>query len=586
VIASAPGENPPDVSTSLHSPEMGRFMARIVLLKDGQSFPYELKSFPARMGRHPDCNVQVDSNMVSRFHAQLVEIDGKIMLEDLASGNGSSVNGKALEKHQPHPLHHNDRIKLGPIKFRFEDEDEDSSSSGMIAGLDLSDGATSTIMGSASARGFGVFEVRPEDKLRGILKINQSLAGLIEVGGIANKILDTLFEIFPQADRGTILMKEERGARVPQNTPQRRFIPAAQKRRQEGDDESVRLSRTILDRVLNDRTGILSADAANDSRFSASESISSLTIHSMMCVPLLSIEGEPFGIINLDTQNPMKRFTDEDLELLLAVANQAAHSYENARLMQSYIDKQKQDKEMKIASGVQRALLPEKLPEVAGYRFYASYDAAQAVGGDYFDCFMIGERKVCISFGDVAGKGVPGALIMSRIASVVQNTMSFTDDVGVAIHRINSHMCHNMVEGRFVTYILGVIDLDTNRITIANAGHMSPLIRRVNGEVDEIDDSTIGIPIGIMDEYPYEVIEREIGEGEMFVLITDGVDEAMDPDGELYTKERVREFVRTGSPDPEELGRALLSDVRRHANGRDQNDDITIMTFGRFSTGS
>ncbi len=523
--------------------------------------------------------------MVSRFHAQLVEADGKIMLEDLASGNGSSVNGKALEKHQPHPLHHNDRIKLGPIKFRFEDEDEDSSSGGMIAGVDLSDGATSTIMGSASARGFGVFEVRPEDKLRGILKINQSLAGLIEIGGIAIKILDTLFEIFPQADRGTILMKEERGARAPQNTPQRRFIPAAQKRRQEGDDESVRLSRTILDRVLNDKAGILSADAANDSRFSASESISSLTIHSMMCVPLLNIEGEPFGIINLDTQNPMKRFTDEDLELLLAVANQAAHSYENARLMQSYVDKQKQDKEMKIASGVQRALLPEKLPEVPGYRFYASYDAAQAVGGDYFDCFMIGERKVCISFGDVAGKGVPGALIMSRIASVVQNTMSFTDDVVLAIHRINSHMCHNMAEGRFVTFILGVIDLDTNRITIANAGHMSPLIRRANGEVDEIDDSTIGIPIGIMDEYPYEVIEREIGEGEMFILITDGVDEAMDPDGELYTKERVREFVGTGSPDPEELGRTLLSDVRRHANGRDQNDDITIMTFGRFSVG-
>ena len=558
-------------------------MARIVLLKDGQSFPYELKSFPARMGRHPDCNVQVDSNMVSRFHAQLVQLDGKIMLEDLASGNGSSVNGKPLEKHQPHALHHNDRIKLGPIKFRFEDEDEDSSAIGMIAGLDLSDGATSTIMGSASARGFGVFEVRPEDKLRGILKINQSLAGLIEVASIAPKILDTLFEIFPQADRGTILMREDRGPKAQKEGAQRRFVPAAQKRRLEGDDESVRLSRTILDRVLNDKTGILSADAANDSRFSASESISSLTIHSMMCVPLLNIEGDPFGIINLDTQNPMKRFTDEDLELLLAVANQAAHSYENARLMQSYIDKQKQDKEMKIASGVQRALLPETLPNVEGYRFYASYDAAQAVGGDYFDCFMIGERKVCVSFGDVAGKGVPGALIMSRIASVVQNTMSFTDDVTLAIQRINSHMCHNMVEGRFVTYILGVIDLDTNRITIANAGHMSPLIRRANGEVDEIDDSTIGIPIGIMDGYPYEVVERDIAAGEMFVLITDGVDEAMDPNGDLYTKERVREFVRNGSPDPEELGRALLSDVRRHANGRDQNDDITIMTFGRFS---
>ena len=549
-------------------------MARIVLLKDGQSFPYELKKFPARMGRHPDCDVQVDSNMVSRFHAQIVQIENRIMLEDLNSGNGSFLNGKQLEKNQPYPLRNNDRIKLGPIKFRFEDDEENGSSISAIPGVDVSDGSTSTIMGSASARGFGVFEVRPEEKLKGILKINQSLAGLVELSNIAPRILDTLFEIFPQADRGTMLMKEGNA---------KRFIPCAQKRRQEGDDETVRLSRTILERVLTDRTGILSADAANDSRFSASESISSLTIHSMMCVPLLNMEGEPFGIINLDTQNPMKRFTEEDLELLLAVANQAAHSYENVRLLQSHLDKQKQDKEMRIASQVQRALLPDSLPSVTGYRFYASYDAAQAVGGDYFDCFMIGEDKVCISFGDVAGKGVPGALIMSRMSSVVQNTMSFTDDVALAIQRINSHMCHNMVEGRFVTYILGVIDLKTNRITLANAGHMSPLIRKPDGSVEEFDDSTIGIPVGIMDGYPYEVVERDIAAGEMFVLITDGVDEAMDPDGGLYTKERVRDFVRDGSPDPEELGRALLSDVRRHANGRAQNDDITIMTFGRLS---
>ncbi len=549
-------------------------MARIVLLKDGQSVPYELSSFPARMGRHPDCDVQVDSNMVSRFHAQLVNVNNRIMLEDLSSGNGSFLNGRQLEKHQPLPLRHNDRIKLGPIKFRFENDSDDSSiDSSLTLGVDLNDGASSTIMGTASARGFGVFEVRPEEKLRGILKINQSLAGLIEVSSIAPKILDTLFEIFPQADRGSILMRDP---------VHKKIVPVAQKQRLESEDESVRLSRTILERVLNDRTGILSADAASDSRFSASESISSLTIHSMMCVPLLDMEGEPFGVISLDTQNPMKRFTEEDLELLLAVANQSANSFENVRLLQSHIDKQKQDKEMKIASGVQKALLPEKMPNVEGYRFFASYDAAQAVGGDYFDCFMISPRKVCVSFGDVAGKGVPGALIMSRIASVVQNTMSFTDDVRTAIHRINSHMCHNMVEGRFVTYILGVIDLDTNRITLANAGHMSPLIRKANGDVDEFDEGTIGIPIGIMDDYTYEVVERDLALGEMLVLITDGVDEAMDPEGNLYTKERVREFVASGSPNPEELGKALLADVRVHANGRDQNDDITIMTFGRL----
>lgn len=549
-------------------------MARMVLLKDGQAFPYELKQFPSRIGRHPDCDIQVDANMVSRFHAQIVRAEKDFLLEDLASGNGTFLNARQLEHHQPHVLKHGDRIKLGPIKFRFEDEEAAQGPAGMVMGLDLDEGGTSTIMGSASARGYGMFEVRPEEKLKGILKINQSLAGMVEIQNIAPKILDTLFEIFPQADRGSILIQDD---------PTKKFVPAAQKRRSDVDDESVRLSRTVLERVLTDRSGVLSADAASDARFSASESISSLTIHSMMVVPLLNIEGEPFGIISLDSQNPMKRFTEDDLELLLAVASQAAHSYENARLLQTYLEKQKQDKEMGIARGVQKALLPESLPVVSGYRFFASYDAAQAVGGDYFDCFMIGDRKVCISFGDVAGKGVPGALIMSRMSSVVQNTLTFTDDVATAIQRINSHMCHNMVEGRFVTYILGVIDLDTNTITLANAGHMSPLIRCADGSVEEFDDSTIGIPIGIMDGYPYDVMQRTISPGELFVLITDGVDEAMDPVGELYTKERVREFVKNASADPEVLGKALLADVRKHANGRAQNDDITIMTFGRLA---
>lgn len=549
-------------------------MARIVLLKDGQAIPYEITSFPAMLGRHPDCFIKIDSSLVSRFHAQIINQDGKLYIEDQGSGNGSFVNGRQLEKNQPHPLRHGDRIKLGPMKLRFEDESASPKDLVDGAGYEVTDGTSSTIMGSAAAKGYGLFEVRPEEKLRGILKINQSLAGAVEVSTIAPKILDVLFEIFPQADRGSILVRDEK---------QGRLVPAAQKRRSDSDDESVRLSRTVLDRVLNDRSGILSADASSDARFSASESISNLTIHSMMCVPMLNFDGQPFGVINLDTQNPMKRFTEDDLELLLAVASQAAHSYESARLLQSHIEKQKQDKEMRIASGVQRALLPEELPKVPGYKFYASYDAAQAVGGDYFDCFMIeNKNKICISFGDVAGKGVPGALIMSRMSSVVQNTMAFTDDVSSALQRINTHMCHNMVEGRFVTYILGIIDLDTNVITLANAGHMSPLIRHPDGTVEEFADSTIGIPVGIMDGYPYEVMQRTIAPGETFVLITDGVDEAMDPDGELYTKERVRDFVRNGSADPEILGKALLADVRKHANGRAQNDDITIMTFGRL----
>ena len=560
-------------------------MAKLILLQGGEATTFALNTLPAQIGRHPDCVIQLDSNMVSRFHACVSQEEGDAyFLEDLGSGNGSFVNGKRIE--QKTRLSNGDRIKLGPLLLRFEGPDSSGSvrrsspetqtveidSGDMAFSLDVTADTGSTIMGSADASGYGLLHVKPEEKLQGVLEIAKSLAGTIDLETLLPRILDKLFELFPQADRGSILLKDHETGQL---------VPTAQKHRNVAEDETVRLSRTILNRVMTEKKAILSADAANDEQFDASESISSLSIRSMMCVPMLDLEGEPSGIINLDTQNPLEKFNEDDLDLLLAVAGQAALSYESARLLVSHMQKLKQDSEMDIARNVQRALLPDELPQPDGYQFYASYDSAQAVGGDYYDCFMLGEDKVCVSFGDVAGKGVPGALIMSRMSSVVQSTMSFTEDVGAGIESINAHMCHNMVEGRFVTYVLGVLDLKTHQLTLANAGHMSPLILKVNGEVEEFGEAAIGIPVGIMDAYPFEVVSRQLEPGETVVLITDGVDEAMNPNGDLYTKERVIEFVKNSSPDAEELGRTLLSDVRKHAAGRAQNDDITIMAFGR-----
>ena len=556
-------------------------MAILVLLQGGQAIPYDLAGDEMVLGRHPDCEIQLDSNMVSRRHAHVILESGKFFVEDLGSGNGTFVNGKQIAERTE--LKRGDRIKLGPVLLRFELDRAAAIPAGAkssVAATDVfkldvtgDDEDLSTITGSAeNAGGFGLLDVQPEAKLKAILEISRSLAGTVDMESLLPKILDTLFSVFPHADRGSILLKHAESGRM---------VPAAQKHRRESADETVKLSRTILKKVLEEKTGILSADAASDARFDASESILSLTIRSMMCVPMLGLDGEPMGIINIDTQNPLAQFKKDDLDLLIAVAGQAALSYENAQLLVSHMEKQKQDSEMQIARSVQRALLPEKLPEVSGYEFFASYDSAQAVGGDYYDSFVLDDEKICLSFGDVAGKGVPGALIMSRISSVVQNTMAFVHDVGQAITAINNHMCAAAVEGRFVTYVLVVIDVKTHEMSLVNAGHMSPLIRRVDGTVDVFDEETVGIPVGIMEDYPYEVVTRGIEPGETVVIVTDGVDEAMNPQGELYTKERVIEFVSKSSPKAEELGKTLLADVRRHAAGRPQNDDITIMTFGR-----
>lgn len=552
-------------------------MPSLVLLQAGVTTPYSLTGEEAVIGRHPDCQIQLDSNMVSRRHARVFRDGGKLLVEDLGSGNGTFVNGGRIAAATP--LRNGDRVKVGPVLLRFEDETapgpprtapNQTAIRFDIAG-DEEDSATVTTA-VPNKSGFGLLDVRPEAKLKSVIEISRRLAATADFGALLPTLLDTLFEIFPAADRGIVLLRSRGSGKL---------VPAAQKHRRPGDEETVRLSRTVLNKVVQEKSGVLSADAANDRQFRMSESISNLAIRSVMCVPMLGLDGEVTGVINLDTQNPIARFTADDLDLLLAVAGQAALSYESARLLVSYMEKLKQDGEMEIARGVQRALLPEHFPDVPGYEFFATYESAEAVGGDYYDVFPLPGDRVCVSFGDVAGKGVPGALIMSRLASCVQNVTRYVSDVGEAFAAINEHMCAKMAEGRFVTYVLAVIDPKSNELSLCNGGHMSPFVRRADGSVEDLPETSIGLPIGVMEGYPYEVIHRPIAKGDTLVITTDGIDDAMDPEGKLYTRERARAFVKAGPPSPRELTLSLLADVRRHAHGRPQNDDITIMSFGR-----
>jgi sigma-B regulation protein RsbU (phosphoserine phosphatase) len=571
-------------------------MASLVLLQDGQATACPITVDETVIGRHPECQLHINSNMVSRKHARVLRNGGQFVLEDLGSGNGTFINGKKLEG--PIDLKHDDRIKLGPILLRFEDPVSAAAAKGGAPGMRLrpsgtsigtmddlaskvnlasDDDDTATVTGQAiQAMGFGRLEVRPEAKLRAVLEISRSLAGTVDLAALLPKILDTLFNVFPHADRAAILFKDDASDKM---------IPKAVKHRREGDDETVKISRTILRTVLEQKTGILSADATQDARFEASESISSLTIRSMMCVPMLSLAGEPMGVIHIDTQNAFNQFKDEDLDLLVAVAGQAAMSYESAQLLVTALEKKKQDREMDIAMGVQRALLPTELPQPDHWEFFASYDTAQAVGGDYFDCMFLPDgKRLCFAFGDVAGKGVPASLVMSRISSVVTNVMAFVDEVGDAAMRINHQMCTKAVEGRFVTFVIGIIDPATGAMSLVNAGHMPIMIRKTDGTLEEFGEESVGVPIGVLDDYPYEVASRPIAPGETCVLYTDGVSEAMNHASELYGMDRLRHIVQTSDAGKaEELGKTILADVRRHANGRPQNDDITIMVFGRHA---
>jgi serine phosphatase RsbU (regulator of sigma subunit) len=605
-------------------------MASLIVVEQGKKTAFDLRDGQNLVGRHPDCFIAIVQQSVSGKHAMIVGENGQFFLEDAGSRNGTFVNQQQLTIRAK--LNHNDMIQFGDAVAKFEQPEAAApqpsapqpaalapqpvapapaapqppptpqapvapaqsvldmspapasaattvTSAGTVdaaifgtVSLDDDDEEDTNITGQAGGEGrFGVLDSNPEAKLKAVLEISNSLAGEVDLKALLPKILDSLFGIFTYADRGCILLKDDRGE----------MVPSAMKHRREGEDASVRLSRTIINKVLTDKCGLMSADASTDEAFSGAQSIADLKIRSMMCVPLLGLDDVPLGVLSIDSQNPLGQFGQEDLEILMTVAGQAALSYENARLMQSYAQKMKQDGELAIAETVQRALLPTDFPKVEGYEFFASYDSAQAVGGDYFDIFPLPDGKIVLSFGDVAGKGVPGALIMSRMSSCVQSTIRHVQDLEEAICAINDHMCDSAVEGRFVTYILAIVDPATNTFQLSNAGHMSPIVQRADGSIELFDEELVGPPIGVVDGYPFETETKTLNPGDLIVLFTDGVDEAMNYDDELYGEDRLREFVKNGPRTAEELGKALFKDVRKHANGRPQNDDITIMTFGR-----
>lgn len=549
------------------------------------------------IGRRPDQDVHIVERTVSGRHAQIVRQDDLCFLEDLGSRNGTFVNGRRILERTP--LRHNDRIKFGDADALFLDAPRDldepgiqpqanhsaircpnvdtgdaSRDSSVLVSFAEGSGDHSTITGSVDNQSrFGSLETNPSAKLKAVLDISSSLAGTVDLESMLPTILDRLFHIFRFADRGCVLLKDERTGEM---------VPRAFKQRRGDDDATVRLSRTIVSRVLAEKIGILSADASHDLQFHGSESISELKIRSIMCVPLLGLDDDPKGVISIDSQNPLGRFSTDDLELLMAVAGQAALSYETARLLAAYVEKQKQDNEMQIAQDIQRGLLPHQLPRVDGYQFFASYDSAQAVGGDYYDCHVLPDGRIAVSLGDVAGKGVPAALIMSRMSSCVQSTLQHVQDLSAAMMAINRHMCDSAVEGRFVTYVLCIVDPQSHRVELSNAGHLVPIIRRGDGSIELTDQRNLaGPPIGVMEGYPYEAEVFSLNPGDLVVIVTDGVDEAMNPDDQQYGTERTIDFIRNGPSTPERLVQELVADVRRHAAKRPQTDDITVMAFGR-----
>src|SRR5262249_6737862 len=202
---------------------------------------------------------------------------------------------------------------------------------------------------------------------------------------------------------------------VERDKPVERLIPKVIKTRRAQNETATSYSRSIVRECLKNVQAFLSDDAAQDQRWNMSQSIADFRIRSVMCAPLWTQDNKAFGVIQLDTQDRGKKFTQEDLGLLMAVAKQASVAMENAQLHAELLGRERLRRDMELAQQVQMSFLPRELPKVPGYEFYAYYEPAQEVGGDYYGFIQMQSTRLALLLGDVAGRGSPGGAVDGQV---------------------------------------------------------------------------------------------------------------------------------------------------------------------------
>ncbi len=530
------------------------------------------------IGRNPDCDVIVPGNAVSRQHAQIVRVNTEFFLEDLQSRNktylnNQEVNGKVR-------LNDNDRIKICDFLCAYQENQRRELPPDLRPEIELEEdeGHASTVMSTVEAAPDShlILDSQPAEKLKILLEITNSLAKTLQLEPLLPKIIDNLFQIFKQADRGFVVMYDE---------GTNKLIPKAIKTRRDRDESSAHFSRRILHQCIQKAQAFLTEDALSDTRFNLSQSVSDFRIRSVMCAPLVGQNGKVFGVIQLDTQDRNKKFKQDDLQLLVAVSNQAAVALENAKLHEELLQNERLQREQEQAKEIQRGFLPSSVPVLSGYEFFAHYESARDVGGDLYNFVPLANQRLAVMVGDVAGKGVPAALLMAKLTSDAQTCVLTEPDAAHTLTKLNQLLMRAGNADRFVTFALGILDVAQHRLSVVNAGHVPPLVHRAaTGKIEEVacgDDA--GLPLGVLDTFVYSSVTVDLAPGDCVVLCTDGVTEAMSPTDEPFGTERVMRVLQQSALSPAQFGRDLLDAVVQHADDRAQFDDITLVCFGRVA---
>ena len=290
----------------------------------------------------------------------------------------------------------------------------------------------------------------------------------------------------------------------------------------------------------------------------------------------MRIQNKTKGILAIGERITKTPFYDDDLEFLFTLGNEALICLENARLFEETLEKQKMEEELALAREIQQKLLPKKCPQLEKYEVEGINISSLHVSGDYFDCIKLDENHYCLAIADVSGKGTPASLLMANLQAVLNALIDSNSQLEEITGRINNLIHKNTNYDKFITFFIGILNIQENSFQYVNAGHNPPFFMHKDGNIELLESG--GLILGMMPNVPYEQDKVQLKQGDWIVMFTDGVTEAQDKDGEDFEEERLMELLQENKfASAEVMKDKILTAVKEFTGDVPQSDDITLL---------
>ena len=405
------------------------------------------------------------------------------------------------------------------------------------------------------------------DRLQSMIEASKVFNSTLDLVELLGKILDVVKNL-TTAERGTLFLVDEKTDEI--------WSMIAQGM----EKQEIRLprGRGIAGHVALTGEIVNIPDAYADNRFDPEiDKRTGFHTRNILTIPIRNKAGKIIATLQL-LNKTTGSFTEDDTDVLLTLSGQMAMSLENAQLHHDLLEKERLEREMAMARGIQRSLLPETSPMLPGFDIAVLNEPCFEVGGDYYDFLTLGPSTLLVVVADVEGKGISSAMVMSNLQATLRALVLHLHSLNDIAESVNKMILHDTRGEKYMTMFMGLIDLRRKAIHYINCGHVPPVIVRPGSEPIHLTEG--GMVIGLFEDVQYDRGHVKFQTGDVLLLCTDGITEAMDVDSEEFGTERLIASVnQVTDKKAKEIVLKVCDDVTVYSKGGTHMDDKVMLAI-------